>query len=73
MTAPAKAPALSDESVLRLVRDAGRDGTTLALLAEDLDVPASSMTLRMVVSSLERQGRVRRPSGDNLRVLAVRR
>jgi hypothetical protein len=60
-----KAPALTSESVLRLVRDAGPDGTTLGLLAEDLDLPATSITLRLTVAALVGEGRIRW-SGDRL-------
>lgn len=73
MNAAVKAPALTSASVLRLVRAAGKDGTTLAWIAEDLDLPAVSVSLKLTVAALVAEGRIRWVRRAGRDVLVVKR
>lgn len=73
MNAVVKAPTLTSVSVLALVRAAGKNGTTLVWIAEDLDVPASSVSLKLTVAGLIGEGRIRWVRRAGRDVLAVTR
>lgn len=73
MSATVKAPALTSESVLRLVGAAGRDGTTLAMLAEDLDVASAHIGLKLTVAGLVGECRIRWVVRGGRDVLVVKR
>lgn len=71
-----KAPRLTAESVLALVKAAGRSGTTLPLLAGDLDVAPTSFTLRRVAFELADRKLIRvveRMGEDDLLVPTTRK